>query len=369
MSLDAAERSKAFGETRDRKVAAGDPAKPTKSRTGIAELAEDAPPPGILQYGYRPMDRRFAFYDDRVGGFIRRSLHQTLSNDQVFFSTLMTKRLGAGPAVTATAYLPDMDFFCNRGAADILPLYKDEAAAAPNLTTGLIEALAVELGKVSPEDVFAYLSCVLGSPAYVELFAEDLKSPGPRIPITKDPARFVRAAALGRRFVWLQTLGQRWAPSGEKRGVLPHGGVSEVKPISGAGTAYPASFSYDADKQQLTVGEGVIGGVSPAVYNYEQSKWKVVQGWLSYRMKAGAGRATNESDSGLDSLRPTNWTFTAELLDVLRAVQGCVELWPAMEELLVEVAAGDTFAAADLPLPTQTDAKLAADVSNSGVLF
>ena len=80
-------------------------------------------------------------------------------------------------------------------------------ARGPNLTIGLLKALEPYLGVITVQNLFGYLSGVLGSPYYQEKFASDLVVPGPRIPITKDPELFFRVAEIGRKFVWFQTGG------------------------------------------------------------------------------------------------------------------------------------------------------------------
>ena len=76
---------------------------------------------------------------------------------------------------------------------------------------------------MAPEELFAYATRVLATPAYVRRFWEELTLPGPRIPLTRDPALFARAAELGRRLLWLHTYGQRFVPVGVRAGKVPPG--------------------------------------------------------------------------------------------------------------------------------------------------
>ena len=75
---------------------------------------------------------------------------------------------------------------------------------------------------------------------------------------------------------------------------------------------------------------------------------KVVQSWLRYRMKNGAGRKS----SPLDNIRPERWTseFTTELLELLWVLETTVEGYPKQQELLESVLAGDCFRADELPV-------------------
>jgi hypothetical protein len=184
---------------------------------------------------------------------------------------------------------------------------------------------------------------------------------GPRIPITKDPELFIRVAGIGRRFVWFQTGGERWVPAGVAAGVLPDFGIRVEAPIPRSAAQYPEDFSYDAATQSLHVGTGVIGGVTPQVWAYEQSRWQVVPRWLGYRMKVRAGRAGESGASPLDSIRPVTWTFTEDLLRLLRQVHGCVSLWDEMAEVLEEVTASDCFSREELPEASAPDNRTHSD--------
>ena len=50
------------------------------------------------------------------------------------------------------------------------------------------------------------------------------------------------------------------------------------------------NLGYDAAEQKLHVGEGVFGPVRQEVWNFSVSGLAVLQSWLAYSMKKGAGR-------------------------------------------------------------------------------
>ena len=85
----------------------------------------------------------------------------------------------------------------------------------------------------------------------------------------------------------------------------------------------------------------------PEVYGFEVSGLKVVQSWLRYRMRNGAGRTS----SPLDAIRPKRWTsrFTTELLELLWVLEATVEAWPEQERLLEAVVEGECLRADELP--------------------
>lgn len=206
VSLPPGHRGSAFVETDARVVAAAKPGAHALRFTGIAEEGRGARNPRIDRYTYRTLDRQWAFIDERFADRLRPAMVAVLGPKQVFAATLMSKTLGAGPAVTVTNHLPDLDVFCNRGAKDIIPLWRDAGASQANITAGLLDELGSRYGHpVAPEEFFAYCVAVLAGPTYVETFEAELATPGPHIPVAEVAALFHEGASLGARYVWLQT--------------------------------------------------------------------------------------------------------------------------------------------------------------------
>ena len=110
---------------------------------------------------------------------------------------------------------------------------------------------------------------------------------------------------------------------------------------------YPETFSYNDETATLHVGAGEFTPVAPELYAFEVSGLKVVQSWLKYRMKKGAGRKS----SPLDDIRPTRWTsqFTTELLELLWVLEATLAAYPEQAQLLQEIITGDCFHADELP--------------------
>ena len=100
---------------------------------------------------------------------------------------------------------------------------------------------------------------------------------------------------------------------------------------------------------------------------FEVSGLKVVQSWLKYRMKKGAGRKS----SPLDEIRPERWTsqFTSELLELLWVLEGTVVDYPEQAELLEAVIAGPCFRADELPEVPEHMRKPPAVRPSTGMLF
>ena len=200
---------------------------------------------------------------------------------------------------------------------------------------------------VSPDDFLAYVYGVLAQPAFTTCFYAQLENGELRVPLTKDATLFERVRAIGARLLWLHTYGERFVPEGEQRGRVAPGAARCIKAVPGDADGYPESFTYDGTTRTLHVGDGEFAPVAPDLYEFEVSGLKVVQSWLGYRMKGGAGRKS----SPLDDIRPTRWTsaFTTELLELLWVLEATVATYPEQEKLLKAVVEGACFQADGLP--------------------
>ena len=363
VSADPAQRARAFKETRDRKIGFKGPSLFGNGETekSIADLPRDAPAPHTERYAWRSFDRQWILADTRLGDYLRPDLWRVQGERQVYLTTLLTNSLDAGPALTACAMVPDLHHFSGRGAKDVIPLYRSADASEPNLLPGLLDRLGAEYGRpVTPEDFAAYMYGVSAHPAFTARFSAELDTRELRIPVTRDGALFEAVRAQGARLLWLHTWGERFVseepahgPRGPRRhgprprGRIPSGAARCTKAVPGDVEGCPTAFRYDGAARTLHVGEGEYAPVAPEVYGFEVSGLKVVQSWLRYRMRDGAGRAS----SPLDGIRPGCWTsrFTTELLEVLWVLEATVEGWPEQERLLAAVVEGECLRAGELP--------------------
>lgn len=342
----------------------------------IIDLADENSPEGIARYGYRSFDRQWLIADNRIVDAPKAVFWRIRGLSQVFLTTLTSTKLGLGPVLTVSPYVPDLHHFRGSyGAKNVMPLYRDPAGETPNLTDGILEALhtafaahvaAARSGddadadgsqppasdRPTAEDLLAYAYGIGGTAAFSQRFAEQLsEAAGPvRIPITSDPALFAEAVALGRDLLRWHTWGERFAPSPKAK--LPPGIASETVPV----TAMPQDLkdcSYDPQTEQLTVGTGIFAPVSEEVWNFEVSGLRVLRSWLGYRMKNRSGRKSSD----LDDIRPTRWTQSSELLLLLAILEHTVEVTPQATELLTQIVNGPLIPASDLPTPTPAQRK------------
>ncbi|MGI8756773.1 MAG: type ISP restriction/modification enzyme, partial [Acidimicrobiales bacterium] len=265
-----------------------------------------ASPPEVKKFGYRSFDVQHIVADprfiDRPGpGWRVRGLRQ------VFLTTLTSTKLGAGPAVTASAYVPDLHHFRGSyGAKDVMPLWLDgRRRRRPNVPAGLLDVLSAQVGRtVDAEDLAAYVYGLTATGAFTARFSAELaEAAGPvHVPLTADRALFERVVALGRDLLWWHTWGERFGPKGGAQ--LPDGSAKVLEPVRGV----PESYRWCASGQ-LIVGSGVFEPVSEVVWRFGVSGLRVVDSWLGYRMARRKGKRS----SPLDEIGPERWTHTPEL--------------------------------------------------------
>jgi len=352
--LEATDGKQLFKETRDRKIDGiyPDLMNTDKKLSSLWQIPKGSPVPNLSPVAYRSFDIHWIILDNRLGDYLRPSLQITHSGHQIYLTSLLTKVLGKGPSATACSLLPDMDHFCNRGAKDIIPLWRNREATEANITGGILKILKDAYSQtVSPEDLFAYCYAVLASPDYVLVFWDELTIPGPRIPITKDRDLFNKMAELGKRLLWLHTYGERFIPPGNKFGKIPLGQAKCKIATPGNPKEYPEEFSYALSNKELHVGKGVFGPVSQEVWEFSVSGFEVVKSWLAYRMKKGAGKKS----SPLDNIRPEKWEFDDELLQLLWILEHTLNTWPSLSKLLNTIMAGSLFDASDFPSPSDIE--------------
>jgi hypothetical protein len=323
--------------------------------------------PQISGYSFRSFDRHFAIEDIRFNDRMGEVLWRLHDDRQVYLTTLTTETLGLGQAIIASSSVPDLHHFCGRGGKDVIPLYRGVGGTEPNVTSGLLDAVGTAYGATpTAEDLAAYVYGVLGGQSYTRRFWNELETPGPRIPITKDGKTFYQTAKLGRKLIWLHTYAQRFR--GEDGGdEVPQGKATTIKGVSADPAKYPEAYSYDPDVLEVLVGDGRFGPVAPEIWEFEVSGLKVVQSWLGYRMKKRAGKKS----SPLDEIRPEHWTarMSDELLELLWVLEATLAMEPELEKALDKVVGAPCFTEAELPMPKPEERKAPGTVNAAGGLL
>ena len=341
------ERPSLMKETRDRTV--GLELSPRLDATGPnASLAATIyPEVSIRRVAFRSFDRQYVIADRRVVDFARPDLWATSGKHQTYLTTLFAEPITSGPAITFAAEIPDTHHYMGHHGGKVLPAYRDVRGDQPNIAPGLIEQISIHLKTpVSCEDVLAYIAAVAAHPGFPERFRSELRTEGVRIPLTLDPQVWRQAVGIGEQVIWLQTHGERYVDAAAGRPPGPPMGLRPdvLVPIPGTPDRMPDRITYNDESSTLHVGEGVLGPVSPAVWNYEVCGTHVVKKWFEYRAKKPRARRS----SSLNDIVATRWDFTNDLRNLVAVLHGCVLLEPQQAEVLQAVLDGPLLTTSSL---------------------
>ena len=157
------EKKLLFKESRDRKISEryysilnANEQLPILENAGKKDLLKP------VRYAYRSFDRQWIIPDNRLGDYLRPGLWFAHSEKQIYLTSMLYTPVGNGPALTACSYIPDLHYFSNRGAKDIIPLFLDKQAVKSNILPGMIDVL----GNITPEDFAGYVYRLLAHPEY-----------------------------------------------------------------------------------------------------------------------------------------------------------------------------------------------------------
>jgi len=352
--VDSQDKAAAFVETRDRKISKSyiDIREENAVLTPISKASEaDMLLP--VRYAFRSFDRQWMLPDNRVGDYLRPVFWHAHCEQQLYLTSMFYVPLGYGPALTACAHIPDLHHFCNRGAKDIIALYRDSTCNKPNILPDLLDMLHTKFGRtVTPIDFAGYVYGVLAQPEYTQRFADELAGKEVRVPLTKDKKLFSKVAEFGKELIWLHTYGERLHDADHPAGKIPKGKAQCIKAVSDQESKYPNEFYYEDNGKKLYVGDGIFAPVTLQVWEFEVSGLKVVQSWLGYRMRERSGKKS----SPLDDIRPRVWTreFTRELLELLWVLERTTVGYPKQKQLLEAVLDSALFTASELPTVPDT---------------
>ncbi|MET8263166.1 type ISP restriction/modification enzyme [Micromonospora arida] len=281
--------------------------------------------------GYRSFDRQLIIPDKRLINQPNPTLWGVRSDKQTYLTAPHDTVPSSGPAATFTAEVPDLHHYKGSFGGRAFPLWLDPAGTIPNVVPGLLDLLAAHYGKsVAAEDLFAYLAAILAHPGYARTFAEDLTTPGLRVPLTGDREIFAEASAIGRRILWLHSYGQRFTDASDGRPRrsprLPQDRAPKVLPgaaIPSDSEHMPDTLTYDPNSQQLHVGTGRVGNVTAQMWSYQVSGVNILSKWFSYRRKTRDRPVMGDRRvSALLEIQPDRWhaDYTRDLIDLLNVL-------------------------------------------------
>jgi hypothetical protein len=276
----------------------------------------------------------------------RRDLWAARLPGQVFVVELHSKPISDGPGLVFSGLIPDFDHFKGSGGGRTLPFLHPDGTfnLAPGLPAALFDALGVP---VAERDVLAYIAATVAHPGYTATFADELTTPGVRVPLTADPDLWVEAVRLGEQVIWLHSYGAAFTharPFADIR--YPAGDPRQPRALTAISTM-PEVMTYDEARAALMLGDGEFGPVSPQVYGYTVGGRNVLKSWFDYRKKEPGGR---RSGSALDRIIPAEWDpdWTTEAIDLLTVLTRLVDLEPKQSHLLTRIRAAPTLTVSDL---------------------
>jgi len=326
------------------------------SKSVAAETGSCIPP---VQYAFRSFDRQWIIPDSRVINRPNPELWEVRSSDQIYLTAPSDQSPTNGPALTFTAFIPDLHHYNGRGGRTF-PLWADKEAKTPNVKPALLAFLSKRYSRsVTAEDLLAYIAAVAAHPAFTKRFQDDLSTPGLHIPLTNDEKLFNEATELGRKIIWLHSFGERMIDPDKGRPAQPPRLPSTKAPripaagaISQEPSGMPKSIGYDPANRRLIVGAGYVQNVEPATWAYEVSGKQVLLQWFSYR-KADRERpiiGDRRAPSLLGEIQPDHWLseYTTELINVLNVLGWLVDLEPSQAELLDKICGGQLISGDEL---------------------
>lgn len=133
------ERSKLFKTDVHRDISSTPGPLPGRQRPtppALRDISANTPCPPLERYGFRSFDRQWLIADARIITTPTPDLWTAYGPAQIFLTTQTRFALGNGPALTATAYIPDYHYFAGRGAG-VFPLWRDPQAMEPNVAPGV----------------------------------------------------------------------------------------------------------------------------------------------------------------------------------------------------------------------------------------
>ncbi|MDI9349676.1 MAG: N-6 DNA methylase [Candidatus Symbiobacter sp.] len=316
-----------------------------------------------IAYSFRSFDRQYIIPDNRLINRPSPAIWQSYSEHQIFLTAPIKNSTVNGAAITFASHLLDIDHNRGKSGGRVFPLWQNAEATVENISQPLRETLEkIYREKISGEKIMAYIAAIAAHPAYTNKFKADLQQPGLRIPLTRSPELFHQAVELGQEIIWLHCYGERFYNDTDRPHSPPrlpahlaprHSGD---KPIPDSPEKFPDKIDYQAEKQWLLVGDGVIENVQPAMWNYDVSGKKIVKQWFSYRRKNRERPIMGDrrTPSELGKIQPDHWLpeYTTDLLDLLHVLGRVLQLEPAQKDMLNRICDGELIAAREIPLPS-----------------
>ncbi|MEW5907909.1 MAG: type ISP restriction/modification enzyme, partial [Patescibacteria group bacterium] len=252
----------------------------------------------IRLYAYRPFDKRFVIYNERVLQRARKSIMDNMLNENL--SIIVTKQLAKlpfnhcfvsteiGDRCLISLRTKELGYFFplylyhkkdnptkKHSLKTFMLLFEPQAdyfVRKPNLSEALIDKLTKTLKKSPiPEQIFFYIYAILYSNIYRTKYAEFLKIDFPRIPFAKDNKLFSKMAGYGEKLVDLHLLKS-----------------TELDPpiakFQGKGDNKVEKPRYDEKEKWVYFNQSqYFEGITKEVWQYQIGGYQVCDKWLKDR--------------------------------------------------------------------------------------
>jgi hypothetical protein len=274
--------------------------------------------PAPVRVLHGPYDQQWLIPDNRLIDGARAQLWRVSDAHQTHLVETGHDPGRSGPLLAFTALLPDGHSPAGRPGR-IRPLHRRPGGLEPNVLPGLLDHLSSRLGvAVEAEDLLAWIaSAVRAGPE------------GRAVPLTSDAALWERGVSLGRRALWIHTRGARCGPGpGGTAGPRLPGGQRPYVRAPLPAVCEPQDVAYDAAERVLRVGEGRVGPVDPAAWEFETGGVRVVEEWFSQRARPSA-------PGTLEALRPRGrpQEWASELLELITVLTMLARLRAGQRDL------------------------------------
>ncbi|MFD5876599.1 type ISP restriction/modification enzyme [Streptomyces sp. NPDC060322] len=308
-----AERDRLFLPSRSRTPMTPAAALPGRSTSTSAFARDPGPYPEPVRILHGPFDEQWLLPDHRLLDAARPELWRVADGHQLFAVEHGYVPQDGGPALSATALLPDGHSPAGRPGR-IRPLYRRPGGQEPNLPPGLPALLTARYGvPVGAEAVLAWvLAAALPSPG------------GPLVPLPADGALWSEGVQLGRELLRIHLRGAR----GGERPRLPGGRRPYVR---AAIPPRPDEPRYDAEEEAIVLGEGRVSPVPAGAWDFRVNGVRMLELWFERRT------ATAE---GLAAVGPRDWPRerTSELLELITVLALLAALGPRQQALRERIA-------------------------------
>jgi hypothetical protein len=343
-------KRKLFRESRDRKIDTKVGALPGRATPANTIATEHGPCPPPERVAYRSFDRQWIIPDNRLlHGPSPDLWRASMVPGQLFTVEQHTEPINSGPGLVFTTLIPDMHYFKGSEGGRVLPMLHPDGS--PNVAPSLLQRIGTRLGiTVAGADLVAYIAAVVAHPGFTARFAQELVTPGIRIPLTIDHDLFTIAVGLGHKLIWAATYGAVFSDPGEGRPLnninYPIGDLRRVRNLTPIGAGLPEKITYDDATQTIHLGNGGFGPVPERVWNYDVGGMKIIKHWFDYRKANPSGRRS----SPLDNINADEWPvdWVREFNELLTALRRVSELEPDQADLLDRIIDGPTATRADL---------------------